>query len=433
MAIVVLNQPTDMLHFPIGIGAPILVTPIFGGSDNLLEVYGTISALSFLGAFTNNGSVTGTINHAWIDNADNGILPNVEMTGLFFTFDSAYYDAIIKVGNLSSVVFSLLSGDDVITGSPGIDYIRGYDGNDTMLGGGGSDFFDGGNQIDTVSYAGVSAGVFAALENTVFNTGEALGDVYAAVENLTGTGFGDTLWGTGGTNRLSGVGGNDVLVGKGGGDILDGGAGSDTASYERSVAAVHADLLLPGGNTGDAAGDQYVSIENLSGSSFNDVLLGNNAANVLSGYLVPNLPSGRDQLFGRGGNDTLRGNDNNDTLNGGSGRDTLTGGANNDIFIFNTAPNVSTNLDTITDFNHANDTIQLENAVFKALGAAGTLKSAFFFLGTQAHDANDHIIYNKANGALFYDEDGTGGHAQVEFAVLLTKPSNVAVGDFVVI
>jgi len=57
-----------------------------------------------------------------------------------------------------------------------------------------------------------------------------------------------------------------VLVGKGSGDRLDGGAGSDTVAYDASFPytanfAVRADLLSPTSNTGDAAGDVYISIE----------------------------------------------------------------------------------------------------------------------------------------------------------------------------
>jgi hypothetical protein len=47
------------------------------------------------------------------------------------------------------------------------------------------------------------------------------------------------------------------------------------------------------------------------------------------------------------------------------------------------------------------------------------------------HDGDDHIIYNKASGALYYDSDGIGGHAQIQFAVLANRPS-IAANDFAV-
>ena len=43
-------------------------------------------------------------------------------------------------------------------------------------------------------------------------------------------------------------------------------------------------------------------------------------------------------------------------------------------------------------------------------------RSGEFHAGAAAHDANDHIIYNAKTGALFYDADGTGGIAAVQFA-----------------
>ncbi len=92
----------------------------------------------------------------------------------------------------------------------------------------------------------------------------------------------------------------------------------------------------------------------------------------------------------------------------------------------------STDRDTITDFNHVDDTIWLENAVFTKLGVAGALNAAAFWTGTAAHDANDRIIYNKATGALYYDADGNGAGAAVQFATLTTKPA-LAANDFVVI
>src|SRR6185369_8602249 len=88
-----------------------------------------------------------------------------------------------------------------------------------------------------------------------------------------------------------------------------------------------------------------------------------------------------DALTGNAGADTLMGDNGNDTLTGGTGKDKLTGGLNQDFFVFNAPLNKLTNVDIITDFSHVDDTIRLENAIFKALGAAGALTSAFFFKG----------------------------------------------------
>jgi Ca2+-binding RTX toxin-like protein len=49
------------------------------------------------------------------------------------------------------------------------------------------------------------------------------------------------------------------------------------------------------------------------------------------------------------------------------------------------------NIDLITDFNHAADTIRLENAIFTGL-AIGRLSAAAFRVGATAADATDRII-----------------------------------------
>ncbi|KQS71400.1 hypothetical protein ASG39_21400 [Rhizobium sp. Leaf371] len=58
---------------------------------------------------------------------------------------------------------------------------------------------------------------------------------------------------------------------------------TDTASYADATAAVTASLGDATINLGDAKGDKYISIENLTGSNFNDTLSGDKAANVING------------------------------------------------------------------------------------------------------------------------------------------------------
>ena len=110
----------------------------------------------------------------------------------------------------------------------------------------------------------------------------------------------------------------------------------------------------------------------------------------------------------------LNGGTGNDTLDGGLGANKLTGGTGNDNFKFTTIGHI----DTITDYNVLNDTIQLENSVFTVLTTTGTLASSQFKTGTKALDANDFIIYNKASGALLYDADGNGAVAATQIATV---------------
>ena len=188
-----------------------------------------------------------------------------------------------------------------ISGSQFADILRG-DANDNFLrGNGGADQLDGGAGSDWADYHSPFAtqGVTASLADPNINTGAAFGDTYISIENITGTNFNDTLFGDSGDNILMGNGGIDTLVGGPGADTLNGGPGGDRASYQNATAAVTADLQNSGSNTGDAAGDVYVSIEGLRASSHGDILRGDGNDNLLySG-------AGADTFVGRGGRDAV--------------------------------------------------------------------------------------------------------------------------------
>ena len=89
-----------------------------------------------------------------------------------------------------------------------------------------------------------------------------------------GTVGNDILTGASANDTLTGFGGNDTLTGGDGADVLNGGAGIDTADYSSADAGVRASLTTPSTNTGDAAGDSFIDIENLTGSEFDDILVG---------------------------------------------------------------------------------------------------------------------------------------------------------------
>ncbi len=125
---------------------------------------------------------------------------------------------------------------------------------------------------------------------------------------------------------------------------------------------------------------------------------------------------GANTLRGEGRNDRLSGGGGADDLYGGVGSDRLTGGAGADDFFFDTVLNVRNNVDTISDFNVVDDTIQLDDDIFTAVGAVGTLSAAAFRSGSAAQDADDRIIYDSATGRIYYDADGNGSGAAVLFA-----------------
>lgn len=127
-----------------------------------------------------------------------------------------------------------------------------------------------------------------------------------AAEHLSGGSGDDHLLGNGGDDMLDGGDGDDVLVGGTGNDTFNGGAGADTADYGEARDSVRADLSAGRGAGGDALGDTYHAVENVDGSIFDDILIGDGQQNALSGG---------------NGNDVLIGGALCDNLNGGAGFD----------------------------------------------------------------------------------------------------------------
>ena len=132
---------------------------------------------------------------------------------------------------------------------------------------------------------------------------------------------------------------------------------------------------------------------------------------------------GDDWLFGQAGNDLLSGGPGRDWLSGGAGRDKLSGGTGPDGFVFDAKLSARFNVDVIFGFNPKEDLIYLDNAVFKKAGRGSfaeplQIKKAAFWIGDEAHDASDRILYDKSTGVLSYDPDGTGSAGEVAFAQL---------------
>ena len=233
---------------------------------------------------------------------------------------------------------------------------------------------------------------------------------YANVENATLLGVSNlNVTGSTANNVLTGNTGNNILSGGGGTDRMAGGAGNDTYITDGG------DTILEAANEGT---DHVISsISYTLGANLENLTLTGRAAINGSGNTLKNV---------------IVGNSGTNIINGGTGNDTLTGGTGQDFFVFNTALNATANVDTITDFNPADDTIRLENAIFTKLTATGTLAAAMFRIGAAALDSNDYIVYNKSTGDIFYDADGSGAGAAIKFAHVNPLTALTA-ADFVII
>lgn len=423
--------------------------------ENAGYVYGGIVGLQM--ATSQNQYFTSTIiNSGIIEGRDEGIsrrdradLEKIELKnsgiikGKIYSYHSEYSNAVDEIVNTGKMYgrLHLDGGNDVYDGRFGyIDSpIAGGDGNDAIYGGkedniisggDGDDFMAGGGGNDTyyVSSAGdriVEAsgqGVDSVVSDVSFVLPENfenldLWGVGNGRANLNGTGnsLDNILIGNPGNNRLDGKAGNDRLDGDLGADQLIGGSGNDTYVVDDV-----GDMVVEAVNGGtdrviSSIGFSLARLGNvehlrLSGSASIDAT-GNSLANVLEGN------TGSNTLRGNSGNDTLNGAAGSDKLYGGSGADALTGGTGQDIFVFDTALGAA-HIDRITDFSGADDTIWLDDAVFTKAGRIGDLKASAFHIGSKAHDGDDRIIYDKAAGKLFYDADGSGSGAAVQFATI---------------
>ena len=304
------------------------------------------------------------------------------------------------------------AGNDTMTGNRAGNLMVGSNGEDIIDGDAGNDFLigEGRNESFIRAYVGL---------NFNFSVADAFDPLNA---NVSGTYAEDDA----ANDSLYGGFGDDVLSGGDGADLLDGGSGKDWVSYMSS--AEHLSLALnltTGGTLGQAAGDQFVSIENVLGSNGNDTITGTNGANELRGM------ANRDSLSGLDGRDTLNGGSYRDTLAGGRDSDLLTGGSDaEDAFVF-AGPGTLQSFDTITDFQVNFDEVWLSAAIFRKMGPSGALNAERFALGS-ATEADDRIIHDPSTGALFYDADGKKAGLAMQFALLDTDLALTA-ADFVII
>ena len=206
-------------------------------------------------------------------------------------------------GNANANTLDGGSGDDALLGGAGTDVLSGGDGRDTLTGGTGNDVVNGGFGNDTF----------------VYNFGD-------GADNISGGGDTDTV-------SITGTTANDTLDVLYNGTVLtqfEGGTlaevevvnanlqgGTDTLTYAGTTADLAVNLAL-----NSASGFASIAgIENVTGGSGNDALVGDGNANTLTGG------AGSDTLDGNGGVDNLAGGTGDDSYITDGG-DTLTEAAN---------------------------------------------------------------------------------------------------------
>ena len=223
----------------------------------------------------------------------------------------------VMAANLEDLAY-MASGAFTGIGNAEDNVITGNIGNDVLSGGAGADSLDGGDGGDTADYSRAASGVIASLaDGGASDDGDGSSDTFTGIENLLGSAWDDDLTGDGGANVLDGGDGYDLLVGGGGADVLRGGLDYDMADYSGAAAGIFVKLNIGmTTNDGDGATDQLVSIEDITGSDFDDVIIGDTIDNYLYGG------SGRDVLIGGDGDDLLEGgNGAANQLQGGLGDD----------------------------------------------------------------------------------------------------------------
>ena len=243
-------------------------------------------------------------------------------------------------------------GNDQLSGEAGDDNLFGETGNDTLSGGEGNDFLNGGEGSDQLFGETGNDSLAGGSGDDFLNGAEGNDELYGEAGNdtlnggdgndlLSGFEGDDQLFGNAGDDSLYGEAGNDLLIGGAGNDAIDGNTDTDTVSYTDSPNAVtvnldeaaayqntggysHESVLLstpvatdtePGfaiaagtGLDGFGTTDTLRNLENIIGSTFDDVLIGNAVNNTIT------AAQGNDVLVGNAGNDSLDGGDGSDTI-----------------------------------------------------------------------------------------------------------------------
>lgn len=383
---------------------------LISGRGYAIQVFGVTL---FDGIVVNTGTIDGAIG-LFVDGATRLENSGTIIGAIMLGSGDDVLDS--TTGQILSGYVSGAGGDDVLIGSVNAnemyggadnDELFGLAGNDYLFGGAGADLLDGGDGRDLAEYGDAASAVVASLSDPSINIGDSAGDTYESIEGLGGGSYGDLLVGDAGNNWLNGYWGNDVLDGMAGNDVMRGGWGDDTYVVN-SLRDRVVEIAGQGSDTVRTNVDNYVlpaEVERLE-------LLGANALSA-SGNALAN------ELIGNAGANVL---------NGREGADVLIGGGGADVFVIDTP--FAGGIDTIADFDAPADSIRLSRAIFTQLNGGTALQASRFVTGTAALDAADRIIHDPASGAVYYDPDGTGAAAMVQF-LQISPGAELTAADFI--
>lgn len=307
--------------------------------------------------------------------------------------------------------------DQRLVGNAGANTLVGGGGADSLYGGAGNDVYGVDNSGDRV-FEGIGQGSDRITSSVSFTleAGQEIEGLFAP------SSFGNRVdlvfIGNEFAQALIGGGGNDTLIGGGGADIMRGEAGNDVYGVDNA-----GDLVFEWAYQG---GTDRVS------SSVSYTLQAGQSVETLN--LVS--PSGTETRFLVGNEfaQSVVGNAGYNVLDGGRGADRLTGLAGTDSFQFSTSLGGG-NIDRIADFSVVDDTVRLDRTVFTVLGLGTLTANAFKDIANPGAviDADDRILYNHDNGALYYDINGSAAGGRYHFATLETKPATLTNVDFFVV
>ena len=407
----------------------------------MADFVGTAGPDSFTGT-TGNDSFRleqGGVDQAFGDAGNDGFYFGAALAGTDVVDGGAGTDTLALQGNYLSLALGAINNVEVLAMLAG---------NDTRFGDTAGNFYD--YNIATAD-ANVAAAAILTLIASELRVGEDL--IFNGSAETDGN-F-RVFAGRGADNLTGGAGNDGFFFGADanltGADRINGGAGTDSialrGNYVGATRVVFQNasfsnfevVTLLSGHTNEFGGfidtngfdyDLVMADGNVAAGMRLDIIAGNlrsnesltfNGSAETDGSYRVISGTGDDTITGSAGSDQLFGGAGNDTLDGGLGADQLTGQAGADAFVF-TAALGAANIDTLPDFNAAEDRFVLGGAIGQGFAglASGALAAFAFRTGAAATDLDDRILYDPATGALRYDADGSGAGGAVQFASLST-------------